>query len=101
GPGCRLVRLPLAQHATRSAGCRSGFRIGPAVARSDETHFREAKVQHRPGRLADILAQLRADEDDDRWLAAHRSLLWPGGGTASFSTRSAISAKSPGSLKSL
>ena len=38
------------------------------------------------------------DEDDDG--CAHSNLSWPGG-TASFSTRSAISAKSPGSLKSL
>ena len=47
------------------------------------------------------LTELRTDEDNNRLGRAHSNLSWPGGGVASFSTRSAISAKSPGSLKSL
>ena len=50
--------------------------------------------------IRDCLAKLRPNEDDDWLAAAHSNLSWPGG-TDSFSTRSAISANSAGSLKSL
>ena len=36
------------------------------VARRDEAHPGQPEIEHRPRRLADVLAELRADEDDDR-----------------------------------
>jgi hypothetical protein len=46
-------------------GSRSGRGIGPAVARRDQPHFGQPEVEHGARSLADILAQLRADKDDD------------------------------------
>src|SRR3546814_13146848 len=50
------------------------IRIWPAVARSDQPHIDKPEIEHRPRRLADVFAQLRADEDDGgrlRQRAAH------------------------------
>jgi hypothetical protein len=53
-----------ARHPRPQPPARHG--IGPAIARGDEAHFGQAEIEHRPRRLADILAQLRANKNDDR-----------------------------------
>ena len=39
--------------------------LADAVARAHQPHFGQPEIQHGPRRLPDILAQLRADQDDD------------------------------------
>jgi hypothetical protein len=56
----------MVQDPPRPAGHGSGLRIGPAVARIDDPHPVQAEIQHRPRRSADILAHLRAHEDEGR-----------------------------------
>src|SRR3546814_21194167 len=48
---------------TRRRGPRIGIR--PAVARGDEAQLGQSEIEHRARGLADILAELRSDEDDD------------------------------------
>ena len=40
--------------------------IGPGLPRRDEAQPRQAEIRHRARRRADILAELRLDQDDDR-----------------------------------
>ena len=98
GVGHRVEELGLFEHDVGAARGRTCVGIGPAIARCDDAHFGEAEIEHGPGRLADILAELRADEDDDRRRrgAAHSNLPGSGGSP----TSSAISAKSLASEKS-
>ena len=56
-----LEDLRLFQHHVGARCGRACRGIGPAVAGGDEAHFSEPEVEHRPGRLADILAKLRPD----------------------------------------
>ena len=65
GIGQCLENLRAVQHDIGARGCRARVRIGPAVARAHQPHFGQPEIQHGPRRLPDILAQLRADQDDD------------------------------------
>ena len=48
--------------AGRGAPC---MHVGPAVARVDDAQPREREIAHRPRRHADVLAELRLDQDHD------------------------------------
>src|SRR5205814_5210392 len=103
------------EHDVGTACGRPCIRVGPSVAWTDETQLRQSKIEHRPSRFADVLSELRADKDNDGLggglSVAHKSrsgepccLPTSGAGSsvrASSPTASTISAKSPGSLKSL
>src|SRR3546814_9125677 len=54
---------------------RTRIRIGPAISRRDQTHFSESEIQHGTCCLANILAQLRPHENNDRGDRYHRSFL--------------------------
>jgi hypothetical protein len=54
------------QHDIRARSSGPGTRIWPAIARGDQPDFSQSEVEHRPRRFANILAQLRPDEHDDR-----------------------------------
>ena len=95
----RVVQLRAFENDVGAARGRAGLGIGPAVARGNQPHLGQPEIEHGARRFADVLAELRPNEDDDGF-GGHKSLSWLAG-EASFSTRSAISAKSPGSLKSL
>ena len=88
GDACRTpARCSSTMSAPLAAGPAVG--IGPAVARGDQPHLGQPEIEHRARRLADILAELRADQDDDgRAGGRHSSCRDPLGGVASFSTRS-------------
>ncbi len=104
GVGHRREYFGVGQNRIRSACRRAGLGIGPAIARGDEAKLGQPEIEHCPRGFADILTELRADEDDDRAKAVHNSLPsnpGPSGGTGVPSTASAISAKSPASVKSL
>src|SRR3546814_12552306 len=49
--------------------------MGPASSRRDQTHFRESEIQHGACCLANVLAQLRPHENNDRGDRYHRSSL--------------------------
>lgn len=46
--------------------CRHCCGVWPSVARAHETETVEPAVEHRTGAHADVLPELRFDEDDDR-----------------------------------
>ena len=99
-----IEELRLFEHNVGSARGRAGIGIGPAIARSDKPQFGQAEIEHGSRRLADVLAELRANEDDNRRRRGHINLssrFGPSGGAGSSLTASAISAKSPGSVNSL
>src|SRR3546814_16351927 len=54
----------LFEHDIRARRSRSGGRIGPAVARRDQPQVGKPEVEHRPRRLADILAAMGTPEHD-------------------------------------
>ena len=80
GIGQRLKNLRLIENEVRARCRRACVRVGPTVAGRDEPHFGQPEIQHGAGRLADILAQLRADEDYDggRGGGVHRTILLKG-----------------------
>ena len=47
------------------AAARCARDIGPAVARVDDAQTRQGEIAHGAGRHADILAELRLDQNDD------------------------------------
>ena len=53
-------------------GGRSGSGIGPAVARRHQAQIGEPEIEHGARGLADILAELGADQDDDGLLGHDR-----------------------------
>src|SRR5690606_31024173 len=61
----RIEHAGVLDDDVRARSRRPGGRIRPAVAWGDEAEFGQAEIEHRSRRLADILAKLRADEDDD------------------------------------
>ena len=62
----RVEQLGLFQNLIR-AGRRPLRRdVRPAVARIDDPQTRQRKIAHRPRGHADILAELRLDEDHNR-----------------------------------
>src|SRR3546814_11195933 len=63
--GERSEDLRLCRHDVGARRRRAGIGIGPTVARCDEAEFGQPEIEHRARRLADIFAQLRADENDD------------------------------------
>ena len=67
GDRLRAVANTCARSSTTSAPLADGPASGlgqPSRGR-DQPQFGQPEVEHRPRRLADILAKLRADEDDD------------------------------------
>jgi hypothetical protein len=54
------------EHRVGAARRGDGFLIGPAVARLDQPQIVESAIEHRPRRGADILAELRLDQNDRR-----------------------------------
>ena len=90
--GDGLEHLGPFQDDVRAAGGGAGARIGPAVARSDEAQVDQPEIEHRARCLADILAQLRADEDDDGGLAQlfPTSLTLPANSSKSFASRKSL-----------
>src|SRR3546814_9546341 len=70
----RVEHPRIGEHHVGAARGRTCIRIWPAVARSDQPHIDKPEIEHRPRRLADVFARLRADEDDGgrlRQRAAH------------------------------
>ena len=57
--------LGLLENDVGAASGRTSVGVRPAVARCNQPHVGQPEVEHRSSRLADILAKLRADEDDD------------------------------------
>ena len=53
------------QYGVGAGGRAAGARIGPAVARADQAHLRQAAIQHGARRHADILTELRPHQNDD------------------------------------
>src|SRR3546814_19183076 len=51
------------------------IRVGPAISRRNQTHFSESEIQHGACCLANVLAQLRPHENNDRGDRCHRSFL--------------------------
>src|SRR5262249_37680311 len=60
------IKTRLVEDAIGAARRRDRLVAGPAVARAHEAQIVEAAIQHRAGRRADTLAELRLDEDDRR-----------------------------------
>ena len=54
------------ENAVGARGRALRVNIGPAVARLDEPQTPESEIGHDAGRRADVLAELRLDQDDDR-----------------------------------
>jgi hypothetical protein len=73
--GCRIEDLGIVEDNVRAAGRGTCFRIGPAIARAHQPHFGQPEVEHCPRSFADILAELRTNEDDNGWFAAHSSFV--------------------------
>ncbi len=93
--GCdAVVHLRPFDHHVRPAGGGAGGGVGPAVAGGDEAHLGQPEIEHRPRRLADILAELRADEDDNGGRAcAHplpTSLTLPANSSKSRASRKSL-----------
>lgn len=63
GGGAVVVQSGI-QHPPRATGQRHGPLIGPAIARRNHAHPGEAEIPHGAGGSADILAHLRADQDE-------------------------------------
>ena len=72
-PG-RVEDARAVDHRIRPGRGRPRRRVGPAVARRHKAQLVQAAIQHRARRHADILAELRAHQDDSG-PAAHRSAL--------------------------
>ena len=53
----------------RAGRVAPGLVLRPAVARCDQTQVEQAAVRHGPRTGADIVGQLRANQDDDRRVA--------------------------------
>ena len=87
----------LRQHDVRPARRRPRVRVGPAVARGDEPKLAQPEIEHRARGLADILAQLRADQDDRGLRSDYRNVAHP---RPTSSTVPANASKSRASLKS-
>ena len=64
----RLEKRRAVEHMRRAGGRRMGALLRPAVARRDEAKFAQAEIRHGARHHADILGQLRLDEDDDGML---------------------------------
>src|SRR3546814_15362316 len=96
GLGPRVETPGLGEHNGGAARGRTCSRMWPAVARSDQPHIDKPDIEHRPRRLADVFAQLRADEDDGGRLRQRAAHPFP----ASL-TEPAKSSKSLASVKSL
>ena len=60
------VEPRLVEHRIGAARRRDRLVVRPAVARAHEAQIVEAAIHHRPRRGADILAELRLDQDDRR-----------------------------------
>ena len=56
----------LVEHDVGTRGGALGALAGPAIARRNQAHFRQAAIQHGARRHADILAKLRPHQDDRR-----------------------------------
>src|SRR5499427_5192571 len=54
------------ENAVGTGGRAVRVNIGPAVARVDEAQLREAEIRHHARGRADVFAELRLDQDDDR-----------------------------------
>ena len=62
-----VVEQPrLVEDAVGAGGRHPGARVGPAVARLDQAQPRQAEIRHGARGGADVVAQLRLDQDDDR-----------------------------------
>ena len=60
-----VEQLDLVQDVIGAGGGALRAHIGPAVARLDDAQPRQAKVAHRTRSHADVLAELRLDQDHD------------------------------------
>ena len=60
-----VEQLDLVQDVIRAGGGALRAEVGPAVARIDDAQPREAKIAHRTRGHADVLAELRLDQDHD------------------------------------
>ena len=68
GDGRRQIveQRGVVENAVGARGRALRVNIGPAVARLDEPQPPESEIRHDAGRRADVLAELRLDQDDDR-----------------------------------
>jgi hypothetical protein len=62
-PRRRIKGRPV-EHMHGAAGRGPRALLRPAVAGRDETQLREPEVRHGPRRHADVLGELRLDQDD-------------------------------------
>ena len=61
-----VEQFGLVEDPVGAGGGHPGARIGPAVARLDQTQPRQAEIRHGPRRRADVVAELRLDQDHHR-----------------------------------
>ena len=60
-----VEQLDLVQDVIRAGGGALRAHIGPAVARIDDAQARQPEIAHRTRGHADVLAELRLDQDHD------------------------------------
>src|SRR6266851_8010677 len=60
-----IEQLDLIQNMIGAGGRAPGMHIGPAIARIDDAQARQPKVAHRTRGHADVLAELRLDQNDN------------------------------------
>jgi hypothetical protein len=62
----RVVELRLVEDAIGAGSRPACVDVGPAVARLDQAQPLEGEIGHHARGRADVLAELRLDQDDDR-----------------------------------
>ena len=70
-----VEQLDLVQDVVGAGGGARGLDVRPAVARVDDAQPRQREIAHRARGHADVLAELRLDQNDDGARSA-RGLIW-------------------------
>ena len=60
-----IEQLDLVQDVVGAGGRAPGLNVRPAVARIDDSQARQPEIAHRARRHADVLAELRLDQNHD------------------------------------
>jgi hypothetical protein len=61
----RVEQLDVIQDMVGAGGGAPGMDVRPAIARIDDPKPRQPEIAHRARGHADVLAELRLDQDDD------------------------------------
>ncbi len=76
----RIVELRVLENAIGAGGRAPRLHVGPTVAGLDEAQPAETEISHHARRRADIFAELRLDQHDDRARRVDPSLCLVGSG---------------------